>query len=309
MNNTVYHMIDELFLNNLYTDLFGKTPLVIEPIVNLGYVNKVFKIILRDDIHVIKLREEAKAYDEYLKEKYCAEQAESVGIFTSAVILVDVYNKVPFMIQKYIDGINGSLCPDKSELVWKSLGRYARLLHTVDVRGFGLEMIERGNFNNSFNPTLNNHIEYNINEICINDMFLKMGIYPVEKIAAIKIAFLSLLDNDFEIKLIHGDLSVKNTVIKGGKVYLIDFGCAHAGVVPFDTYLSLDGNTEDEFKIFREAYGISNEEYMSDEPIYRVFVMLNAFDKLRWAIDNKNNEIDYYANQAKIGYENFKKYS
>jgi len=316
-------LINEAFVNELYTEVFGKSPDNVEQITGLGFVNQVYKINLHGEINIIKLRKGLRAYNEFLKEKFCCEQAEKVGILTAKAICVDKYKNVPFIVQSCIDGVNGSLCPDKSELIWTSLGKYAKLLHSVDVKGYGFNMKDYDNgvfynyfidvkdytdvsdyFYNSFNPTLKNHIEYNISCINQDDEFIKMGVYSLENINQIIEAFSSLLDINFELGLIHGDISLKNTIINGDKVFLIDFGGASVGIVPFGELLWIERNTEKEFEIFREAYGISKEAFARDEQIYYTLAMLNEFDRLRWATYH-GIDAPWHIPNTKRSFENF----
>jgi aminoglycoside phosphotransferase len=313
--------INEAFVNELYTEVFEKSPINIEQITGLGFVNQVYKITLCDEVNIIKLRKGLRAYSEFLKEKFCSEQAEKVGILTAKAICVDKYKNVPFIAQSYVDGVNGSLCPDKSESIWITLGKYAKLLHSVDVKGYGFNMKDYGvfynyavdikdytdvsdYFYNSFNPTLKSHIEYNINCINQDDEFIKMGIYSPENINQIREAFLSLLDINFELGLMHGDMSLKNTIINSDKVFLIDFGGAGVGIVPFGELLWIERNTEKEFEIFREAYGISNEIFALDERIYYILAMLNEFDKLRWA-NYHGIDAPWHVPNTKLSFNNF----
>ena len=297
-------MITEAFVNELYTETFGKSPNNIEQITGLGFVNQVYKINLCDETNIIKLRRGLRAYNEFSKEMFCIEQAEKVGILTAKVICADKYKDVSFIVQSYTDGVNGSLCPDKSELIWTSLGKYARLIHSVDVKGYGFNMKDYGVFHNyavdakdytdvsdyfynSFNPTLKSHIEYHINCINQEDEFVKLGVYSAENINRIKEAFTSLLDINFKLGLIHGDMSAKNTIINDDKVFLIDFGGARVGIVPFDEFiwLNFEGSSKEKaFEIFREAYGISNETFKHNERIFQILTVLNEFDILRWSV-------------------------
>jgi len=305
---TKQSIINDSLINSLYNEVFGESPINIEHIIGLGEVNQVYKVTLCNETNIIRLREEPKAYSDYIKEKFCMEQAEKAGIPVAKVTCVDKYNDIPFIVQSYIDGINGSLCPDKSELIWATLGKYARLLQSAEVTGYGLDMVDYGVFYNSFSPSFKNHVEYNVNCICENDEFIKLGVYPSEQADSIKKAFSTLLNTDFPLKLIHGDMSLKNTIVSGDKVFLIDFGSAHVGIVPHDVFISLDidATTKKEFSIFYKAYGISNEEFIQIQQQFKIFHMLNAFDKLRWAVDHRINDMFYYVTRAKEKFMNFK---
>ena len=302
--------MNEAFVRELYTEMFGKSPVCVEQIIGLGFVNQVYKVTLCDEVNIIKLRKGLRAYNEFLKEKFCIEQSEKVGILTAKVICVDKYKDVPFIVQSYIEGVNGSLCPDKSELIWASLGKYAKLLHSVNVKGYGFNMKEYGVFHNytidvkdytdvsdyfynSFNPTLKSHIEYHINNISSEDEFIKMGIYSVENINQIKEAFISLLDINFDLGLIHGDMAAQNTIINDDKVFLIDFGSACVGIIPFDEFIWLNfgaNQEENAFEIFREAYGIPNEIFARNDRMFQILSMLNEFDILRWLVHHGGND-------------------
>ena len=61
---------------------------------------------------------------------------------------------------------------------------------------------------------------------------------------------------------------------------LIDFDSACVGIVPFDEFVWLEGNTGKEFEMFREAYGVSNEIFMRNERMFHILSMLNEFDVL-----------------------------
>jgi Ser/Thr protein kinase RdoA (MazF antagonist) len=148
-------------------------------------------------------------------------------------------------------------------------------------------------FYNSFNPTLKSHIEYHINCINQDDEFIKLGVYQVENINQIKEAFISLFDINFKLGLIHGDIAVQNTIINDDKVFLIDFGSARVGIVPFDEFIWLNfgGNPKEKaFAIFREAYGISYETFAHNERMFNILSMLNEFDILRWLIYHGGND-------------------
>lgn len=299
-------IINDSLINNLYNEVFGELPTNIEHIIGLGAVNQVYKVTLCNETNIIRLREEPKAYNDYIKERFCIKQAEKAGIPVAKVISVDKYNNIPFIVQSYIEGKNGSLCTDKSDLIWTNLGKYAKLLQSANVTGYGLDMVDYGVFYNAFSPSFKNHVEYNINCICENDEFIKLGVYPINAINSIKEAFSTLLNLDFELKLIHGDMSLKNTIVNGDNVFLIDFGSAHVGIAPHDVFISLDidTTTKKEFSIFCEAYGISSEGFTQIQQQFKIFDMLHSFDKLRWAVDHRINDTHDYVTKAKEKFNN-----
>ena len=63
--------MNEAFVRELYTEMFGKTSVRVEQIIGLGFINQVYKVTLCDEVNIIKLRKGLRAYNEFLKEKFC----------------------------------------------------------------------------------------------------------------------------------------------------------------------------------------------------------------------------------------------
>lgn len=292
-------MINDTLIHNLYSEKYKINDIKVDKIANLGFINEVYKVTFKDNCHIIRLRNENNVFNEYMKEKFCMEQAAKVGIPTASVIDVGYFNDIPYIIESFLDGINGTLCSEKSEIIWTKLGEYIRALHTVEINGYGLEMTEYGTFYNSISPTLHDHFKYNLNSIHSEDKLIQLGVYSESRINIIKKLFSSLLVMDFKIGLCHGDISAKNVLVSGNEVYLIDFGGAYAGVAPYDDFLGITGNSEKEFMTFVNAYGISTQEFNENRVLYYTFSALKSFDNVRWALDNNIPEILTYVENAK----------
>jgi aminoglycoside phosphotransferase len=58
-------------------------------------------------------------------------------------------------------------------------------------------------------------------------------------------------------KLLHGDFRPKNMILKGGEVYLIDFGLSFVGDEYYDLAVFKYYLSEEEFKVFYQSYGIN----------------------------------------------------
>jgi len=104
--------------------------------------------------------------------------------------------------------------------------------------------------------------------------------------------------------LCHGDLAPRNTAVaEDGRVFLLDWGCAQANVVPhFDvgevlcSELSADS---EEFAAFLDGYGMTRAAF-EDQALDRTAIMaLCRADLLRWAIDRAPASIPDCASQLR----------
>lgn len=290
------------FLNELCLARMGWQPESIEELREPGIVNRVFKIQL-GETYVLRCREGRDAYREYRKEYFCMERARQAGIPGAWTVSLGLYQNIAYMLQDFIPGVNGSRCPDQSERIWRKLGEYAKRLHRIPTRGYGLDMTENGLFVNGFSPTLLQHIRYNMDSLTPGDPLIRLGIYPGQAAGHVKGLFAWLLTADLTLGLVHGDLSAKNTILgDDGTVYLIDYGCAFRGVVPYDEIISINGHTATERSVFLKSCGFDRG---NPQEIGRLTVLsaLSAFDKARWALDHNPPDIQSYLDRAAEQYQ------
>jgi aminoglycoside phosphotransferase (APT) family kinase protein len=272
-------------------------------IIGKGFMNRTFLVETVAAKYIIRAREE-DTFSEYRKEKWCMEQAEKLGIPTPQVLHIGKSESLSFMVETYIDGING-LDIDIPEEVWFYIGEYARKLHSIPISGFGSELADEhdGVFASHFNPTLTQLVDYNIEQLTSDDY---LGIFTESNLIDILKIFDYIKQCNYEIGFNHGDLSRKNTLVsKNNIVTLLDYGCAVAHAVPFFDLSYIFGETvkgrepsDSMIQSFIDGYGITRGELNSmKKDIYSV-MLLNAFDKVRWAFDHHDTEIEYYASYA-----------
>jgi tRNA A-37 threonylcarbamoyl transferase component Bud32 len=281
----------------------------ISQIIGQGLVNKVFKIRTNSNEVILRFRDEAGAFEEYRKEGWCIKQASKLGIPVPEVIRVGKFGETPYMIQSYINGSNGQNAMVDSKIIWKKLGEYIRTIHSIEIQGFGLNMIdyENGVFGDSFNPTWIEHINYNISSLTEEDKLISLNVYEKNQLSEIMNIFSELKSKKFKFGLNHSDIALRNTIINNeSEIYLIDWGCALAHVVPYYDLLTLFkgkiycGSPDDhEIQAFLEGYGISKSEFEDLKPELYSIMLLDAFDKLRWAIDKSPSDIEAFAKYAK----------
>ncbi len=302
-------VLDEKTINRIAYDFFKQPTFNISEIVGKGIVNRTFLVETFEGKFIFRARE-ANATAEYRKEKWCLEQAHKLGVPSPQVIYIGVCEDVSYMIETCVDGING-FEGDKPEEAWFQIGSYAKKLHSIPVAGFGMELADEQNgvFTDGFSPTLERQIEYNISQLTPDDVFRSLGIYDESHLNDIVKVFEYVGWRGYRIGLNHGDLSLKNTMVdKNNNVSLIDYGCALAHVVPFYdfTYVLRDefraneanGTTEGMIRSFMAGYGISPGEFNDMKKDIFAVMLLNAFDKARWAFDRRRESIKEYATFA-----------
>lgn len=270
-----------------------------------GIVNQVFAVKTDVSESIVRMNDVPDTLTIYEKEKWCIEQAMLKGVPGPNILAVGQMDHVTYMIQALVVGKNGEESPLKKEEIWGSLGKYTKQIHSIPVSGFGdiLSAPTNGIFtariHDGFDGTWYSFVGYNIKSLTENDPLIQLGILSNEDTKKAKQKFESLLHINFHFGLTHGDLSLKNTIVDdNGKVTLLDWGCAEVHLTPYwDLVQLLKGQLDmgkpnkAEMDAFLEGYGFSENDFQNLQPTIEVLLLLDAFDKLRWAIDCKPERI------------------
>lgn len=281
-------------------------PLVeVIPLVGKGSVNKVFIVEAGNHKVVIRMSDRGEALDEYTKEAWCIEHAAAHGVLVPSVISVGRCEGNAYIIQSYIAGDEGRDSPAPKLGIWRELGKYAKLIHSIGVSGFGLRLSEitRGDARKSWLQ----YLEYNIESLTENDPLIKLKVLTQLQSKLIKDVFANLRGREFTFGLNHGDISLKNTIVDmRDRVNLLDWGSAEAGIVPHHDLIQMlkmnmlkDDPDAEEIRAFLDGYGISPAELERMMPELESLLVLRAFDKLRWAIDWNIEELDRFVSHAR----------
>lgn len=279
-------------------------------IIGKGFVNQVC-VVETESRKVVVRMNDTGTYPSYLKEKWCIEQAAACGIPGPEVLSIGIVDKTAFMIQAFVDGDNGLDSAVLKSDIWRQLGQYAKLIHLIEVKGYGENLIDpiHGVFHSPSHAGSDGswlgYVQYNINSLTACDRLIELGVMNQNQSQKVRKLFENLKKETFRFGLIHGDLSLKNTIVnQSGQIILLDWGNAEVRWVPHGEIIGLmqcqilEGNpNKEEFSAFLYGYGngISVEDYAE----MRHLLLLKAFDNLRWAIDRNPDLIESYAAFAK----------
>jgi aminoglycoside phosphotransferase (APT) family kinase protein len=291
--------------SGITSGLLNESPVEVTPLIGKGSVNKVFLVETAGHKVVVRMSDRGEAPDEYDKEAWCIERAAARGVQVPSVITVGRCEGHAYIVESFVAGDDGRDSPAPRPGVWQELGRYAGLIHSIPVRGFGLKLSEitRGDSRESWLR----HLEYNIESLTEDDPLIKLKAFTLPQSKVIRGVLTGLKGREFNFGLNHGDLSLKNTIVDAcGGVTLLDWGSAEAGIVPHHDLIQmlkmnvLEGDPDGEsIQAFLDGYGISPAEFERMTPELEGLSVLRAVDKLRWAIDWRVGELDVFIGQAR----------
>ncbi|WP_309119277.1 phosphotransferase [Paenibacillus sp.] len=278
-------------------------------IIGKGITNQVCVVETKSHKVVVRMNDK-DTYPSFIKEKWCIEQAVAVGIPGPEVLSIGIVDETAYMIQAFVEGVNGLDSTVPKSDVWRKLGEYARLIHSIQVKGYGGNLINPvdGEFQSPSHAgsdgSWQGYVQYNINSLTENDRLIELGVITQMESQRVKELFENLKSEPFRFGLDHGDLSIKNAIVnQANQVILLDWN-AEVNVVPHATVARLmhyqilgieESPNVEEFTSFMVGYGISEKELS----VTRHFLLLRAFDNLRWAIDRSPDLVEPYAAFAK----------
>jgi tRNA A-37 threonylcarbamoyl transferase component Bud32 len=263
-----------------------------------GQVNRVYLVEGQGRTVIVRLNESGEI-KRFRKEKWCIEEVTKLGIPSPKVLDIGEDKETSYMVLSFIPGLNGKEITENKSKVWKAIGGYARKINSIKTNGFGERMTTPG----SFDFTWERHLQYNIDSLSDDDKLLRLRVVDKEESGSIKRVFEALNARKFDLGLIHGDLSLANVIVNEDEIYLIDWGTARSHLVP---HMELSEFTQDNlneenqyFSSFLEGYGLSLGEYQEMKSDIEALTLLNAIDKLRWAIDKKPKKIDEFSKRLR----------
>lgn len=276
----------------------------ITPILGFGSVNQIFEIITPEQNFVVRLNKEDKTKYEFPKEKWCLEAVAKLGIISPKVFGLGYMDGYSYMLQNKVDGLNGTLCSENIKLkIWESLGQYAKLYSKIQCYGYGYKInaLRIPEFSSSWVK----HISYNLSELKADDTLLEKKILSKKEQSRVKRHIVSLREEKFTFGLVHGDLSERNVLVQGEKVFLLDWGTAGIGVVPHGETACLLENAEittTKLDQYLKGLGLDKIYFQKNELLIRKLMLLSSLDTYRWALGNPGVSLEHYEMKVQKAY-------
>lgn len=268
--------------------------------VGRGSVNEVYGANVDGRELVIRLADVRYRSGEHEKEAWCFAQARTAGIPGPETIALGSDDQYVYMIQEFVQGVCGDDGTVDSLQLWKTLGRYAKIIHGIETSDFP----ERNGENDDWAKVeWKRFLAYGLASLTPEDRLIELGVYSFLDQNDIRAIFEGLQSQSFKFSLMHDDLSEKNVIISAdGAVCLLDWGCACVSVSPHVEMLNIlrwFPLEDSRFQAFLSGYEFTEAEFASLYPLIQDYALLKSFDLVRWAIDRRPEEIDAYAEDAK----------
>ena len=279
-------------------------PVEVTAIVGDGSVNKIVRADVGGERLIVRMCDRGSGARNYPKEAWCLEQAGAAEIPSPKVLGIGEVDETAYMVMTFVDGVGGKAFEGDKLTLWRTIGRYARIVHNIPVHGFGNELRDgsRHLFGNNHTQNWPEFVQYNIDSLTADDPALAMGVYTADDRSWLVDTFTTLFHLGDRIGLNHGDLALRNLIVGAdGQVTLIDWGCCSANVVPHSDFASLltwYSPKSDVLAAFFDGYGLTSGEVDSLMPILQQFQVIQTFDTFRWSLEHCVAEVDRYAERA-----------
>ncbi len=280
------------------------------PLLGLGSVNQIFVVQTTSATFVVRMNDDARARQDYVKERWCMVQAAAQGVPGPQVLAFGQRENFAYMLQTFVAGTHGADRALDSTAIWRAIGHYARLIHAIPVVGYGEQLVdpERGQFTApqhlGFDGTWPGFIGYNVESLTADDPLLALGVLTQAQRPIIRQLFAELQGQIFTFGLNHGDLSLKNTIVAAtSQVHLLDWGSAEVHITPHWDLIQIlaaqaELNAAVSIQAYLAGYGLSPAEFAALQPTLATLRLLGAFDKLRWALDCSPEQVAPFAAQT-----------
>lgn len=270
----------------------------IEMLHGRGSVNHVLRLGDGADAYVVRTPIDPLRRDEFEVEQWCLERATELGIPSPEVVARGETRGAAYIVLRYVEGHASEGGVD----AWGALGRYGALAHAIDWTGGPAGLFTR--FGRDPDEAWRRHLEYNADELTAGDPLIGLGVYRSTEQPLLRETVNALAQQSFAFGLRHGDLAPRNLVVRPRLFpVLLDWGQASVGPIPHGDLLAayrshlVDGlPTAAEIDAFSRAMGAP----LSDvRPALGGLLVLEALDRVRWALDNRRDRVADLAEEAR----------
>jgi aminoglycoside phosphotransferase (APT) family kinase protein len=283
----------ETILNHDVKSISGGNITSLEPLEDTGEVNQVFLVTANHRRYVARVNG-VEELPRFQKEEWCINQAVQAGVKSPQVLSVASQGDTAYMLMEYIDGQRTDKEGVDQSMVWRTLGQYAKLIHSVATGSFGEDLSD---LTEASSDKWDKYLTYNISSLDGEDILRQQGIITEDQATQLKTYFGGLAGSQFKFGLSHGDLSLDNAIVcNDSEVNLLDWGSAAGHVVPhYDLGVILTDSISEDSDNFRsvlDGYELSLEDFGAIAEEVKSIMLLIATDKIRWAIDRSPESLD-----------------
>ena len=257
-------LINKKTVEQIIKNLLGEKALYVEKITN-DNLNKIYKVITKNDNYIVRLSEEVGKINTFLKEQWCTSKARENGIPTPNIL--EVGNNVvpfPYMVLQEIPGLSGNNYAANKLDIYYQMGMYAKKINSIETHGYG-KVFDWSNNILSKNETWENYLDRELNINQIFDMYEEHGILTSSNLGKLKTSFNNIRKWKFAPTLAHGEYLLKNIILsKSGDILsIINWESAMSfNAIYWESTKSMhDIHNDKEREKFIEGYGISKSEF------------------------------------------------
>ena len=255
-----------------------------------GRTNFVFSVTTKEGNFIVKIAFTKTKYKDFLKEQWAIQKALKAGVPVAEILEVgDEIIPFPYLLQRKVEGIEATHHPNRLEIL-KTLGKYARIIHSIPTEGFG------SLFNWSKNKLSKKKtwVEFLEKELQVTEglKFLdKHSILSKKKIKHLNTEYERIKKWKVSPALNHCDLRLKNVIAdeKGEIKAILDWENCASNCAPYwDFSIALHDLSIDAKQQFLEGYDPDIDEFSRKAYSLTVFNIINYIPDLQKIIAKKD---------------------
>lgn len=272
-----------------------------EEITNIDYRegksvrNSVFRVQTKHHGNmIVRLSDSEEALDRYEKEAWCMGSVSELDVPVPKVVAAgNTVIPYAYSILEELPGISADQYVDtkkKAIEIWHKIGRFVRIIHKIDTKGFGLFFNWKSKHDSGFNDWRDYLNGYDIRIDRVIDIYENVMKFDKKKLEKIEY-FIEKIKNWYVYpKLNHFDIGLRNVLINsdGAISGILDWEMARSLPAPYGDFaqvymeLLLKGEKES-LDAFIKGYGFSKENFeriKEDAEAYTIIRMSNHLNYL-----------------------------
>lgn len=235
-----------------------------------GYDHKVY--IAESDKKDVVIRIPINEKNKLFAQAWAFKEWFKLGIPVPKILVMN--NK--YLIEERVYGTDmdeTDLNSNQRKSIYSELGKYAKKMHSIKTKKFGYIVKEFEGETNSWHDWIYDDFSSNLNELQKANIVDKNLLNKSKEFIDKQKGFL----NNVEPRLLHGDLTPKNLIIKNGKLSgIIDASDSISGDPYYDIAIA-NISANKEAKFFNEGYGDIDTSKVKFYTIYYSMWLLNFF--------------------------------